>query len=108
MIKNISIVITQNRFMWLKYKNIIPDEFDVTVMDLHVCIFVSGIHVPSGEHTAVVTFLQLSCSSDPKVVATAHTVLSYMPASGSCHRDFSNYNFPAKRPLERKPLKLQN
>ena len=71
MIKNISIVITQNQFMWLKYKIniiIIPDESDVTVMDLHVCTFRSGIHIPSGEHTAVTTFLQLNCGSDPSSV----------------------------------------
>ena len=53
--------------------NIIPDESEV--IDLHVCILGSGIHIPLGEHTAVATFLQLSSSSEPSSVELQTVVI---------------------------------
>jgi hypothetical protein len=44
----------------------LPDESESDVIDLHVCIFRSVIHIPSVEHTAaVITSPQLSSSSEP-------------------------------------------
>jgi hypothetical protein len=43
----------------------LPDESESDVIDLHVCIFGSGIHIPSAEHTAVIASLQLSSSCEP-------------------------------------------